>query len=113
METRQIDNNTVFISATEPILYAGCDFRLYWAAAGLCSMAAICLFAILPFGTSIYCIGVDAFIFSAARWYLQQLAKSDPLAMQVYLRHIRWPAWLPAHGKILKTRARLKVVKQT
>ena len=45
---RQIDNNTVFVSATEPILYDGCDFRLYWAAAGLCFMAAVCLFAILP-----------------------------------------------------------------
>ena len=108
-----IDNNTVFVSATEPILYAGCDFRLYWAVAGLCFMAAVCLFAILPIPTSLYAIGVDALLFSGARWYLQQLAKSDPLAVQVYLRHIRWPAWLPAHGKILKTRRHMKVLKRT
>ena len=78
---RQIDNNTVFVSATENILYAGCDFRLFWAAAGLCFMAAVCLFAILPIPTSLYAMGVDALLFSGARWYLQQLAKSDPLAV--------------------------------
>jgi type IV secretory pathway TrbD component len=110
---RQIDNNTVFVSATQPILYAGCDFRLYWAAAGLCFMAAVCLFAILPIPASLYAMGFDALLFFVARWYLQQLAKSDPLAMQVYLRHIRWPAWLPAQGKMLKTRARMKVLQRT
>ncbi len=110
---RQIDNNTVFVSATENILYAGCDFRLFWAVAGLCFMAAVCLFAILPIPTSLYVIGVDALLFSGARWYLQQLAKSDPLAVPIYLRHIRWPAWLPARGKILKTRGHLKVLKRT
>ena len=76
-------------------------------------MAAVCLFAILPIPTSLYAMGVDALLFSGTRWYLQQLAKYDPLAMQVYLRHIRWPAWLPAHGKILKTRRRLKVFERT
>ena len=110
---RQIDNNTVFVSATENILYAGCDFRLFWAAAGLCFMAAVCLFAILPLPGSLYAMGGDAFIFVAARWGLRELAKADPLAMQVYLRHISWPAWLPAHGKILKTRGRMKVLKRT
>ena len=109
---RQIDNNTVFVSATEPILYSGCDFRLYWAAFGLCFMAAVCLFAIFPIPTSIYAIGADVVCFLAVRWWLQELAKSDPLTMPVYLRHIQWPAWLPARGKVLKSRGRLKLLKR-
>ncbi len=113
MEDRQIDNNTVFVSATEPILYAGCDYKLFWAVAGLCFMAGVCLFAILPLPGSLYAMGGVALIFMAARWYLQQLAKYDPLAVEVYLRHIKWPAWMPAQGKILKTRKRLKLLKRT
>jgi hypothetical protein len=33
MERQTITNDTVFISATEPVLYDGCDFQLYWAVA--------------------------------------------------------------------------------
>lgn len=109
---RQIDNNTVFVSATEPILYDGCDFRLYWAAAGLCFMAAVCLFAILPLPASLYAMGGDAFAFLGVRWGLRELAKNDPLAMQVYFRHICWPEWLAAHGKVLKARRPTKLLKR-
>lgn len=110
---RQIDNNTVFVSATEPILYDGCDFRLYWAATGLCFMAAVCLFAILPLPASLYVLGVVAFVFLSARWGLRELAKADPLAVQVYLRHIRWPEWLAARGKVLKARRPTKLLKRS
>jgi len=109
---RQIDNNTVFISATEPILYDGCDFRLYWAAGGLCFMAAVCLFAILPLPGSLYAIGCVVFAFFAARWGLREMAKADPLALPIYLRHIKWPAYLPARGKVLKSRVPSKLLRR-
>ena len=109
---RQITNDTVFISAIEPILYDGCDFRLYWAAAGLGFMAAVCLFAILPLPSSLYAMGGVALAFLIARWGLQELAKADPLAAPIYLRHIRWPEWLPARGKVLKSRHPSKLLKR-
>ena len=109
---RQVDNNTVFVSATEPILYDGCDFRLYWAAAGLCFMASACLFAILPLPTSLYSLGGVAFVFFAARWGLREMAKADPLALPIYLRHIEWPAWLPARGKVLRARRPTKLLRR-
>jgi type IV secretory pathway TrbD component len=67
-------------------------------------MGLVCLFAILPLPTSLYAMGGDLFVFFAARWGLREMAKSDPLALPIYLRHIRWPAWLPARGKVLKAR---------
>jgi type IV secretory pathway TrbD component len=101
---RQFDNNTVFISATEPILYSGCDYRLFWALGGLCTMGIICVFAALPLPTSLYGIGVVLLFFLIARWGLRELAKYDPLGLPIYLRHIKWPAWLPATGKVLRAR---------
>ena len=111
---RQIDNNTVFVSATEPILYAGCDFRLLLGG-GRAVLHGGGLPVRHPSASQLLSMPWESMhcSFPARAGDLQQLAKSDPLAMQVYLRHIRWPAWLPAHGKILKTRGRMKVLKRT
>ncbi|MCU1329719.1 MAG: hypothetical protein JWN34_5089 [Bryobacterales bacterium] len=109
---RQIDNNTVFVSATEPVLYDGCDFRLYWAVAGICFLASVCLFAIFPLPASLYGIGLVVFIFLASRWGLREMAKVDPLAVPVYLRHIQWPDYLPAKGKVLKSRRPFKLMRR-
>lgn len=108
-----MDNDSVFISATEPILYDGCDFRLYWAAAGLCFLAAACLFAILPLPASLYAIAADVFVFLVVRWALREMAKADPLAVPVYLRHIRWPAYVPATGKVMKVRRPWKLPRKS
>jgi type IV secretory pathway TrbD component len=104
MQQRLITNDTVFLSATEPILYGGCDYRLYWVAFGLCVLCAIGLFAMLPLPYSLYAIGGDAAVFILLRWGLRQMAKADPLLRQVYPRHLKWQAYYPAKGKILLSR---------
>lgn len=112
-QQREIDNNTVFVSATEPILFDGCDRRLFGAAVFLCILAGIYLFAALEFPYKIYAVGVVLFVFLAARWGLRELAIADPLGLDVYRRHIKWPAGLPAQGKMLYHRRPMKLLRRS
>lgn len=109
---RQISNDDVFISATEPILYNECDFRLYWASFGACFLLGLCLFTALPLPYSLYAVGGVIGFFFLLRWGMQELAKSDPLAVPVYLRHLLWPDYLPPLGKLLKRRNKKKLFKR-
>ena len=111
MEPRQISNNDVFISATEPILYNGCDFRLYWACFGTCFLLGICLFTALPLPYGLYAVGGVVALFIGLRWGLRELAKSDPLAYPVYLRHLKWPDYLSPLGKPLRKRKKFSLLK--
>ena len=97
-----ITNDTVFVSATEAVLYDGCDFRAFWAMAALCFFAGVALFCIFPLPQSLYGIGVTVFLFFLARWALREIAKSDPLAVPIYMRHIRWPVYLPPVSRLRK-----------
>jgi type IV secretory pathway TrbD component len=120
-EPREITNDTVFVSAIEPVLWSGCDYRLFWCLAGTCLLAAAFIFGIWtsstgdparPFLERILfgllslawkeaCIAVAFF---AGHEGLRAMAKYDPLLVPVYLRHVQWPGWIPATGKVLARR---------
>lgn len=112
MENRQITREDVFISATEPILYNGCEYRPYWIGALGCVIMAACLFAALPIPYCLYAMGGVVGIWGGTVWALRSMAKSDPLKSEVYFRHLRWPDYLPPLGKLLKNRRRNRLVKK-
>lgn len=108
-----IDNDTVFTSATEHILFAGCDYRLFWAMSGICFISCIALFGVIGDILRVLpaWIGV-AGVWWLSRFGLRRLAKYDPLIVPIYLRHIQYPEWMPAYGKLLKQRRPMRIAKR-
>jgi len=113
MQNRQVTNDTVFVSATLPILYSGCDWSLFWISALVCVISCICVACIFPLPTSLYGMGAVGVVFVAIRWGLRSMAKQDPMMVPLYMRHIKWPAFLPAQGRMLTRRGRHPLLRRS
>jgi type IV secretory pathway TrbD component len=107
-------NDIVFMSAIEPTLYGGCEFNLFWLWAGFCFVLFILLFFSFQLPLNLFLIPVFVMVFMLGRYYLRQLAKSDPIMFTVYRRHLLYNKdYYAAVGKLLLRRRHHKLRKTT
>ncbi len=112
MEQQQVINeDTVFNAATEHILYSGCDYTMFWVLSGICFLMIPCLLRILGLPGALLGWAAVLVFWLAAREGLRALARYDSLAVPIYWRHIQWPKYLNAHGKVLTHREPLKIAR--
>jgi len=83
-------------SLIRPNLIMGCERELLSYSGMFSAMIVLTLMQ----AVGIFCAGLVGFgIWSALLYILTQLGHSDPLMSKVYLKHIKYRIFYPAHGR--------------
>ena len=81
-------------SLTRPVLLAGAERELVLV--NVIMMTAL----ILGVGWHPASVGTALLLATVGHWGLVQAAKVDPQLCRIYLRHLRYPAYWPAQGRV-------------
>jgi type IV secretion system protein VirB3 len=86
----------VYQSVIRPILFLGGDRELTMIAGLLCAAA---IFSVQTWVS----VAVGILVWLIGLYFLQKMAKADPLLSRVYLRHIAYKAFYPARSSPWRT----------